>query len=687
MPQLPIKALASYALFSTMYNNGHKNAYDMIAAFIDDVIKRKHLVSFTVSDIVDLLEQEFYLYIPFSVAKSSIERLKYIEKERVYKTDFSVCEKLIKDVRFNEQEIVKEYVELENDLINYALGQKHVDFNLSHKESLINAFIEFMLNGEKSSPWSAIIASYIIEREGNGAFEKKLRNISEGLILYAGIAYSSNAAPRHSWHKLKIFLETEILFNITGLNGLIFKDITKELVELFNELNKRNASRIIELHYFDESKQQIDNYFKQAEMYVRTGKALTVEDSRKAMRYIVNGCHQVSDVIEKKTLFFQELNKLNITPFTFDPYSQDNNRYNLEDQELLSRYGIEDDEYKYIKHINYINILRRNEQPKDIADAGNILLTGTAKILRISHGESKYANAPLAVGIGTLTNKLWYDLQKEFTHDIPKAFDMIIRAKVALSSILGDSLQDKYNQVLEDYKKGEYTQEDFMAFRSEIIDACKRPDDIEIDKLDDVMEDIYNKDIDKYRLERDKLREENIKLKFLSEKESEGKSEVNRELQAQIKESLKIYNEKKKYLCKNIGEIEYKRQKSKLLLGRTMKSVDIFLLILVVIIITLVAVFSGVINDMHEKIVTGFSTTVILWFLKNNFSGLRRIKRIDKIIIWVLEWRNNLRKFVRNYIYKRNRVDIIELRKLRIELKDAEKNILQKNHLIDGARG
>lgn len=678
MSKLPIKALASYTLFSTMYNNGHKNVYDMIAAFIDDVIQRKHLVNFSVSEIAELLEQEFYLYIPLNVIKSSIERLRYLEKsEHTYRPNFSACDNLRHGVRFNDQFITKECAELENELIDYALKQKYIQFNVADKELLIGEFIGFLLNGDKSSSWSALIASFIIEKENNEYFRKKLRDISEGVILYAGITYSSNAAPRHKWRKLKVFLETEILFNITGLNGIIFKEITKELLDLFNELNKRNAERIIELHYFEESKQQIDNYFKHAEMYVKTGKAITVEDSRKAIRYIVSECHHASDVLEKKSLFYQNLAKLNITPFEFDPYSSDNNKYNLEDRELSEKYSIGDDEYKYIKHINYINILRRNKQPNDIADAGAILLTGTAKILRISQGESKYTNAPLAVGIGAFTNKMWYDLQKGFTHGIPKAFDMIVRAKIALSSILGDELQERYSQIVEEYQKGKYTQEQLVAFRSEIIDECKRPDDIEIDKIDDVMINIYNKDINQYILERTKLEEENIRLKVVNQEGIERELSANRRLRLQEVEILEMYNEKRDVIVKEIAEMEFRRKKSKRFLNKSMKSIDILILVLVATLIVLVMAYSEIINDtLNGKLITGVSLTIVLWLIKKI---MKQVKIINKVVFWLLGWRCNLKKQMRNILYKKHQVDIIRMLELKRKLRDIDRKIKKYN--------
>ena len=162
-----------------------------------------------------------------------------------------------------------------------------------------------------------------------------------------------------------------------------------------------------------------------------------------------NACTTESDVISKKAHFMQMLRSKGIVKQAdYNYYSEENRRYNLEEQELIDKYNITAEKMRYIKHLNYVNILRRGEGYTRVKDCEHILLTETGRILQMSKEfVDKEGQIPLAINMYLLTNRLWYDLNKGFNTDsFPASFDILLKSKIVLSSLVTKSIADKYEE-------------------------------------------------------------------------------------------------------------------------------------------------------------------------------------------------------------------------------------------------
>ncbi len=101
---------------------------------------------------------------------------------------------------------------------------------------------------------------------------------------------------------LTLFLDTEILFDIAGLNGTLFKALADDFLNLVNVANRER--RMINLKYFLKVSDDIDQFYGRAERIVSGHSDVNFSQ---AMIAIVDGCQTVSDVSDKKADLFRKL--------------------------------------------------------------------------------------------------------------------------------------------------------------------------------------------------------------------------------------------------------------------------------------------------------------------------------------------------------------------------------------------
>lgn len=427
------KYLASYVTFRQLYDDGKNDIYGIISRFVEEIIITSHTFSFNVVEMSESIRSQFGFVIPDYVVQTAIRRLKYVSREnKAFVVDYNQLPK--SDLSTKYASIVANNDNLVEKLVSYVEEKKGV-LLLGQKEALVKDFCSFLLDDTISNGFSDVISAFILENQDSDIYNQ-ISLIKEGAVLFAGINYNSDISEKSAWKEnIVIFVESEILFHLAGYNGEIFKRIAEDLFGLISEMNSKGNKKVISVRYFSETEREIDDFFLKAEDIVSGRDIISAENY--AMKAIVKGCMSPSDVVMRKNEFLRVVSSYGISKEEdHDYYCKENSKYNLESSEYIERYHIEDDKLRYLKHINYVNILRKGIVEKDLKKARYIVLTETGKILRMSK-DICIEGMPYAVNMNFFTNRLWYDLNKGFgAKEFPSSFNVILKSQIVLSSLL-----------------------------------------------------------------------------------------------------------------------------------------------------------------------------------------------------------------------------------------------------------
>ena len=253
--------MASYATFKELYKSQkYKSPYQILSEFIKYTIVSKSLYSFTATDIQCCLNEEFGFNPPIAVIKSAIKNIPEVVLDNNRYSAINVQG----DKHF---QTYKDEADLKNKTINNALilfvEKNH--FNNLDKNKLSEELIAFVLDEEGDSQYQQVIGEFVLENENNDQITSAISTIREGSILYSGLAFNISEFGSLK-QPLTLFLDTEIIFDIVGLNGVLYKTLADEFLKLVSIANK--GERIITLKYFSKVEEDIEQYFSRAESIV-----------------------------------------------------------------------------------------------------------------------------------------------------------------------------------------------------------------------------------------------------------------------------------------------------------------------------------------------------------------------------------------------------------------------------------
>lgn len=536
------KCLASLALFRELYNN-QNDIYGVISEFLDDIITSKGKYDFDLTEITTLLNDTFEFTIPEAVVRTSLKKLSYLKKE--YGKYCVTNEEVTKNSKVNnlQKEIQVDNNNTLQSLFSFIEFDKKIKLSAGEKEQIIHSFCSFILDDTTGEDYFAYISAFILKNKGDQTFTNNLNKIREGVILYSGIKYTNNASEVGSWKtQLTIYLDMEILFHFAGYNGLLYKSLFDDFFRYVNEINNNAQKRIIKLKYFREVKSEIEKFFTTA-TYVIEGKGKQGPKRSAAMSAIVEGCKSPSDIIDRKSDFYVFLKNNHIYEDDEIYYEENSHEYNIIDKntiELISEeYGF--DVSKYLNFLNYIHINRKKTNKNNFDNISHILLTGNSKSIKLAwHNRIKpEGTVPLATTLDWITNKFWFKLNKGFGDGaFPRSFNIITRAQIILSSILDESIFEKYHELQLKVKEGELTEEQVRARVVNLRSQVRRPEDIETENVDSILESVTSNDsLEQFIEEHEKFK--NRALQYQEENESlkhqmnvlQQISEDNRELE------------------------------------------------------------------------------------------------------------------------------------------------------------
>lgn len=524
------KLIASVVVFKELFNN-NKDIYDIIAEFIKAAILDKKKWTFSSTELKQLLQEIFDFKLPEAVVKSTL-------KNRLVKTGFLSQEKgvyTVNDLKqkvdpiFEQNYISKKeiYRKTEEEFIDFVQQKRNRTFGKTEKEKIRENIGHYLLGNGINEPYTSDISEYIISRKRDTEFLNRLNVVKEGFVLYTGVRYTADLNELGTWkNKLTIFLDTEIIFYFFGYNGEVYEEIFHDFLKLVREINQqaKPGNKTIELKFFEETEQEIINFFHVASLIVE-GKA-TLNPGKTAMKEIVNGCSTKSDVLVKRNKLFINLQTSGIEKEESRDYYE-NHDFNVEGTQVLeelanshkdSKRDFDEDYCKNnLKLFTKINVLRKGRNNVSFEQSRFILLTGNRYIHYLAHNnqiKNNEKDIPFATDIDFLTDKFWFKLKKGFgtSEDVPKVFDMITKAQIVLSSQISSTVQEKFTALIEQFNKGDISKEEAISLTYSLRENSLKPEEINESNIKNSLAFINEFSID------DHIREREI----LNQKVSEG---------------------------------------------------------------------------------------------------------------------------------------------------------------------
>lgn len=515
------KLLASVVLFRELYDEG-RDIYDVIGALLKAAITIEKKWAFNTTEATQLLETTFGFSIPEAVVRTTLRnRLK--NKENILSFDngvYSLVENGLEEPRELSAELKKvqdNQSGIFQDLIKYVLEYSATPIKEAEYPEVINSFSGYLFDNETSGKFSNLISSFIIDSQNQPGFKDALNAVREGFVLYNGIRYSPDLNDLGAWkNKLTIYLDTEHLFNAAGYNGQLFKQLFDDFYRLVKEINSAGR-KYITLKYFQECKDEIENFFYVAEL-ISEGKQ-SLNPSKSAMVEILKDSQSRADILEKKALLYSALEKKRIKLEEQDNFHEEP-QFVVEGQNVLdelrekaNKQGRPFDEDKcahVLKLFTKINCLRKGENSKAFEEIGYVLMSGRSYTHYLAFNPSireSERDIPFATDLEFLTNRFWFRLKKGLGDDayLPKSLDVVAKAQVVLSSQINNSVSEKYDSIKERLNKGTITRQDAEYIHHELRGKAAYPEEITPETVKDKLAFLSHDDYEVHLREKSAL--------------------------------------------------------------------------------------------------------------------------------------------------------------------------------------
>lgn len=496
------KCVSSLVVFRKMYE-GRQSIYAIIAEFAKIIIISQKLTSFELNEMCNLLKNEFGLWIVPAVLKTALKKLDFLKREKnVYTLDRLLSSDNVKEIE--EQIEQSKYIvsSIIDEYINYKKEKNKV--GCIDEPSTKEEFCKFIIDGNAIEDVdTGIISAFIVERKGRADFEQACKYIREGLIIYNGLSYNADGELLEKIDTpLTVYLETEMLFHATGLNGTLFKSLYSDFYQVVSEINmatnKQYGKNMISLAYFPETKKEVDNYFGQAENIIENNRQ--IDRSKPAMDIILKGCNSVADVKQKEIEFWRDIDGMGIKidEMPFDLSKDYYAKYNLSVDEDFVDSKTEDDKkkaYDIGQMMSKVNYLRRSTNTNIFRLVKAIILTGSRKTLCLSDKNTQQQNVPFATTLSYLTNRFWYSLHKGIFKDgtIVPGTNVFTMAKIAFSQRVNEGLLSEYKKVKQQFDNGTITQEQANALIAGLKVDFLKPESVTKELVDEgFCFDIFN---------------------------------------------------------------------------------------------------------------------------------------------------------------------------------------------------
>lgn len=536
---------SALALFRSLYKAQKGDIYTIIGRFILVGVKSKGLMSFSLDDLVKLLDESFHINIPFSVIQRCIISLQDVFKysKQKYVVINSMDDEIDKIIA--EIEAIEAYKEIiKDELVAFVEDKKQVELEETDKVSLGQMFFDFVIDKERIQDLKEklLITQFIIAKENDERFQHFINSIREGMVIYKGIRYSESPNDTSWEHNTDFFLDEEYLFSAYGMNGPFFEKCFYEFYNLVKEINDasmvRGGRERIRLYYFHETKTDVDSYFAQAVRIRRMQERYNYPQT--AMDHILNACNDDVAVEQYKIKFYHKLKDLHIEeyPEEIDLIYNKDFLFESDEFEKAKDQQFSPDQLSevndYIKIADYINILRCGKRGYPIEKCGYMFLSDgnlSNELSRFIRNFYDDKNPIVITRMGTFTELMWFKLRKGVIGMSNSAtISVVNKAKTVVSGLLYDNLKKQYDEVLQMDANENEKKEYYADLRTKRY----TPDDITRDTITDDIAFIDDVNyLEKYKVAQTLLKNKAEKVEYL-EKELEKEHKVNAELQERV---------------------------------------------------------------------------------------------------------------------------------------------------------
>lgn len=477
--------LASYAVMKALTDSKeYRNSYEILADFIRYIIVDRKWHEFSVTDVSNELQTEFgFDNIPIPAIRTSLRQIHECKKNG----DNYV---LPRDTSFKTEAFqrVKNASVLQSQSITQLLFEYAVNHNPQGilLEALEDAFVKYLLDDSVSidPKYSDIISKFIIEHDGDAELKRQIAQIREGSILCCGLAYNISELGSIT-SDLTLLLDTEVLFNIAGYNGVLYQKIAEDFLNQVKAANVKQKR--IKLRYFSEVKLEIEGFFNSAENIIR-GRGDFITST--AMKSIVNGCETVGDVRDKEADFFYKLRSQHgiILDEKESYYTESDYQFNIE----VIPDGFPNDErsLEAVKFISHINKLRKGDRSTEYTECKYLLLTETRRIQEISNAmrTGKY-DCGYVLPTSAITNILWFKLGSGFSKkEYPVNTDVSYKARGILSGEISSNITRLFEETKRLYSEGKLDRDQVAGRIVLMRDKNRTPDEVTSDNIDELLD-------------------------------------------------------------------------------------------------------------------------------------------------------------------------------------------------------
>jgi hypothetical protein len=532
------RCLSAIALFGELVKK-NLDIYATLAEFIKYCIYEKSLYTFSVFRIKEALVKNFGFSIPESVIKNAIKRIPEINS---HERNYIVKKKIVfrEDFENQKRTIDENHKKILTELNKYISNKLKRDITESEKEEIYNTFFTILIQKKSiANQYSNYINFFIIENEKNEDIIRSLNIIKEGVLVYSAFQYSPDEYSKKTWtEELVLYFDTELLFSIYGLNGKLYQGLLEELLDLIRKINetsmKKEKRNIIELRYFDEIKDEIDRYFNAAVTIIQSDKNIGFQKTT-AMLSILNGCNDISEIIEKKALFFNKLKYYGFEQDEKEYYEEESDmEYNIISKEGYNQILLEYPLYEPAKIednmrlLNKVAILRKGKHGRR-KEAKVFFVTATGLCLNIANHSQvlRIGSVPLTTTVDYLTERFWIKISNNFANINLKNADVVVKSQLVIGSQLDIAISEKTIEIEKRYRENKTDFDSANAVLSEIKQFRNYPETISSDYIDEIIhftEDSVDKFIDNYHFEKEnseRVQKENVALRDENKKMSE----------------------------------------------------------------------------------------------------------------------------------------------------------------------
>ena len=557
--------MTSLAVCKKLYDE-NKTVYDILYNFIITIVIEKNIKVFNSSDMKNYLNDIYGFKIPESIIRTSLKRRKYFTLNNYkYNVDNHILEDIIK--KENIDSINTNYKKINNKVIeDICLYVENLTKDKINREQIIDSFCDILLNNKTNIKFYNEINACIISNENNDDFIRPINYIKEGLIFYRGITSSIDINSLRNWkEKITIYCDISVLFNFAGYNGSLYKELFDDFFNLVKEINNnslnKNKNKVIYIEYFEETMNQIEDYFKSAEEIVKNN---TVGNDI-AMEFIIKDCLNPSDVLEKKAEFYRLLDRNGITKTEKieKKYIDEKNYQYFKDFDIafneINPNEIANNKNKiYSKILQNINILRKGNSKEKFEKIRHIFLTSNNKILSVANDKriKEYNDIPLAIDLDFITNIFWFKLNKGLGKTYPINIDIVVQSRKAISATLLNKISKEYDRIVEEYNNLEDNENELKENIKYKIATLKSnmltPELIKPDNINTIFNLITNDDLENIYRENDFKNNKIKQLESLTENLNYKNLSLSNELEKKT-EKLNHYEniEKEKEIKKN----------------------------------------------------------------------------------------------------------------------------------------